>query len=122
MIFARRQTKELFAYLVDREGAACTAEEIAAALWEEENDIQAMKHRIRNLIGDIRNCLGRIGMEDVLIRERRQLALRRDRLDCDYYRMLAGDMEMVNAYRGEYMVEYSWAELTAGRLHFRGMK
>jgi len=26
---------------------------------------------------------------------------------------------MVNAYRGEYMLEYSWAELTAGRLFFR---
>ena len=122
LIFARQQAKELFAYLVDREGAACTAEEIAAALWEGETDMKAMKHRIRNLIGDIRNSLGRIGMEDVLIRERRQLAIRRDRLDCDYYRMLAGDMEMVNAYRGEYMVEYSWAELTAGRLHFRDMK
>jgi len=28
-------------------------------------------------------------------------------------------MAAVNAYRGEYMPEYSWAELTAGRLFFR---
>ena len=31
-------------------------------------------------------------------------------------------MSAVNAFRGEYMVEYSWAELTAGRLQFRDMK
>ena len=32
------------------------------------------------------------------------------------YRMLKGDMDAVNAYHGEYMVQYSWAEITAGQL------
>ena len=58
-------------------------------------------------------------MEKLLIRERRQIAIRRDMVDCDYYRMLSGDMSEVNAYGGEYMVDYSWAELTSGRLHFQ---
>ena len=66
-----------------------------------------------------RNRLRKISMEDLLIRERRQLALRREMVDCDYYRMLSGDMSAVNAYGGEYMVDYSWAELTSGRLHFQ---
>ena len=119
VIFQRKQTKELLAYLIDREGRACSAEEIAAALWENDGDTQATKHRLRNLLTDLRKTLRGIGMEDLLIRERRQLAIRQDLVDCDYYRMLEGDMEAVNAYRGEYMVEYSWAELTAGRLQFR---
>ncbi len=54
-----------------------------------------------------------------MTRERRQLAVRRDLVDCDYYRMLEGDMEAVNAFDGTYMPEYSWAELTTGRLYFR---
>ena len=33
-------------------------------------------------------------------------------------RMLEGDMAAVNAFRGEYMTNYSWAELTAGTLYF----
>lgn len=119
VIFRRRQSKELLAYLVDREGRACTAEEIAAALWEDERDIGAAKHRIRNLLTDLRDTLRELGAEDVLIRERRQLAVRRDRIDCDFYRMLDGDMDAVNAFDGTYMPEYSWAELTAGRLQFR---
>ena len=119
VIFTRKQSKELFAFLIDREGAACTSEQIAAALWENESDLKAAGTRIRKLISDLRATLAEIGMEDVLIRERRQIAVRRSMIDCDYFRMLEGDISAVNAYRGEYMPEYSWAELTAGRLNFQ---
>ena len=119
LIFTRKQSKELFAFLIDREGAACTAEEIAAALWENESDMKAAGERIRKIISDLKATLKEIGMEDVLIREKRQVAVRRDLIDCDYYRMLEGDMAAVNAYLGQYMADYSWAEITAGRLHFR---
>lgn len=118
LIFSRKQSKELLAFLVDREGAACSAEDIAAALWEDE-DAKAAKNRIRVLINDLRKTLRGVGMEDVLIREHRQLAIRRELVDCDYWRMLAGDVGAMNAFRGEYMTEYSWAELTLGGLHFR---
>ena len=50
---------------------------------------------------------------------RDQWAVDTELLDCDYYRMLKGDMDAVNAYQGEYMKQYSWAELTVGRLFFR---
>ena len=58
-------------------------------------------------------------MGDALIKRRGSLAIRTGCLDCDYYRMLEGDMDAVNAYRGEYMTDYSWAELTAGTLFFK---
>ena len=58
-------------------------------------------------------------MDDLLIREHRELAIRRDMVDCDYYRMLEGDMDALNSYRGKYMMEYSWAELTNANLYFR---
>ena len=119
VIFTRKQSKELFAFLIDREGVACTSEQIAAALWENENDMQAAGTRIRKLISDLKATLSKIGMEDVLIREKRQIAVRRSMIDCDYYRMQEGDMAAVNAYHGAYMEEYSWAEMTAGRLAFQ---
>ena len=118
LMFGRRQTKELFAYLIDRKGAACTAEEIAAALWEDEDNMKNLKARIRILISDLRQTIAKIGMEDLIIRRSGQIAIRRELIDCDYYRMLDGDMDAVNAFRGEYMVQYSWAELTAGLLAF----
>lgn len=118
LIFQRKQTKELFAFLVDREGAACTAEEITAALWEDEIDQGAAGQRIRNLINDLKSTLHSIGMDKVLIRSRKQLAIQRDMIDCDYYRLLSGNISELSRFRGEYMVNYSWAELTAGKLYF----
>ena len=120
VIFQRKQSKELLAFLIDREGRACTAEEIATALWEDDVDVQTGKARIRLILHDLRRTLREIGMEDVLIREHRQLAIRKDMVNCDYYRMLEGDMNAVNAFGGTYMQEYSWAELTTGRLQFQG--
>ena len=117
-MFGRRQTKELLAYLIDRMGASCTSEEIATAMWEDETNMKNMKARIRILISDLRQTFARYGLEDVLIRRSGQIAIRKDRVDCDYYRMLEGDVDAVNAYQGEYMVQYSWAEMTAGRLAF----
>lgn len=118
LMFGRKKTKELLAYLIDRNGATCTAEEISTALWEGETDMSALKHRIRDLISDLRKTLAGIGMEAILVRRSGQVAIRRDLVDCDYYRMLDGEMRAVNAFRGEYMNQYSWAEMKAGRLHF----
>ena len=119
LIFKRTQTKELLAYLIDREGEACTSNEIITALWENDREESVAKGHLRVLINDLRTTLRNIGMEKILIRERRQIAICRELVDCDYYRMLSGDVSAVNAYVGEYMKQYSWAELTTAKLHFR---
>ena len=118
LVFKRSETKELLAYLVDREGAVCTGGEIIAALWENDSE-SSRKQYLRVLTNDLRETLAAIGMEKVLIKKHNQWAVRKDLLDCDYYRMLSGDVDAVNAYHGEYMSQYSWSELTAGRLHFK---
>ena len=116
--FARRRTKEFLAYLVDRRGAFCAMEDVISALWGDVDDMKNAKHRVRNYISDLRETLKEIDMEDVLIRRTNNIAIRTELLDCDYYRMLEGDMAAVNAFRGEYMTNYSWAEITAGNLYF----
>lgn len=116
--FGRRQTKEVLAYLIDRRGALCTAEEIIAALWGDNGELKNEKHRIRNFVADLKATLQKNGMDKALIRQGSRIAIRAECFDCDYYRMLAGDMTAINAFRGEYMSNYSWAELTAGKLYF----
>ncbi len=118
LIFARTQTKELFAYLVDREGAACTAGEIVAVLWEDLDAVKDPKAYLRALTQDLRATLSSIGMEDALIRSHGQWAVRTDKLDCGYYRLKNGDPAAINAYNGEYMKQYSWAEMTLAALTF----
>ncbi len=122
LIFKRQKEKELLAYLIDRNGAACTSSEVIAALWEDETDERAARNRLRTILSDLRKTLSDIGMDAVLIREHRQVAIRRELLDCDYYRMLDGDVDALNSYNGEYMKQYSWAEMTSGELFFRFSK
>ena len=118
LIFTRTQTRELFAYLVDREGAACTEGEIITALWEDNENIREPKAYLRVLTQDLKATLTSVGMEDVLIRVHRQWAVRTEKLDCDYYRLKKGDPAALNAYNGEYMKQYSWAEMTLAMLQF----
>ena len=35
-----------------------------------------------------------------------------DQVDCDYFHFLQGDVFYINAFYGEYMSNYSWAEFT----------
>ena len=118
LLFRRKRTKELFAFLIDRECSSCTAEEIASVLWEESEDIQRTKSMIRNSIHDLKVTLRSIGMENALIRKRELIALRRDMIDCDYYRLLDGDPAAAEQFSGRYMIQYSWAENTRGRIWF----
>jgi len=118
LAFQRRQSKELLAFLVDRQGKLCTSEDIGVALWEDELDMTVVGQRIRNLISDLRSTLSEVKMEDAIIRDHRQVAINKEMIDCDYYRMLEGDVAAINTYKGEYMVDYSWAEYTAGLLSY----
>ena len=120
LVFSRHKTKELFAWLVDRRGVSCTAEEIIAVIYEDAtiNETRRAKQNLRNLISDLKGTLHGIGMDDIILRKGSTISVRAERLDCDYYRMLEGDMSAVNSFRGEYMEQYSWAEITKGNLLF----
>lgn len=116
--FARLQTYELFAYLIDQNGDFCSNKEIASAIWEKETDTRILTHRLRNLVLDLRSTLQSIGQDHVIIKTGRTIAVDRSSVDCDYFRMLDGDMDAINSYRGEYMSQYSWASITEGNLFF----
>lgn len=109
--FGRTKTKELLAYLIDRRGAMCTNGEIMAALWEDDNH----EPYLRQLKKDLVDTMEGIGHSDVLERERGGIGIVPDRVLCDYYDMLEG-RGLSDAYRGEYMEQYSWAETTKASL------
>ena len=112
LTFKRSKTKELFAFLVDRNGAGVTVSEIGVALWENDAD-QKNHNYIHQLFRDLRQSLEMVGAEDVFERKNYFYSLNPERLDCDYYTYLkTGKPE----FRGEYMSQYSWAEETCGLL------
>ena len=110
--FKRSKTKELFAFLVDRNGAGVTVAEIGVALWENDED-QKNQNYVHQLFRDLRQSLEAVGVEDIFERNNYYYSLNPEKLDCDYYAYLkTGKPE----FRGEYMSQYSWAEGTCGLL------
>ena len=112
LTFKRSKTKELFAFLVDRNGAGVTVAEIRVALWENDED-QKSHNYIHQLFRDLRQSLEMVGAEEIFERNHYFYSLKPEKLDCDYYAYLkTGKPE----FRGEYMSQYSWAEETCGLL------
>ncbi len=102
--FTRSKSKELFAYLVDREGAAVTTGELNAILWEEDK-----RSYFRNLIADIQSTLRAAGAEEVFIKRHNECFIDATLIDCDAYEYKKNNPIAVRMYRGEYMAQYSWA-------------
>lgn len=116
LTFRRGKTKELLAYLVDRRGAGVAMGELSAVLWEEGPDTLSRQSNLRNLISDLRRTLCDAGAEEILLKKRNTIAIDSDAVDCDYYDFLRHIPYAVNRYQGEYMAQYSWAELTAAAI------
>ena len=101
--FSYQKSKELFAYLIDREGASISVNELNAVRWEEDH-----KSYLRNLISDIQQTLKVIGCGDVFIKKHNACYIDVDKVDCDAYEYKKDNPDAVRMYRGEYMIQYSW--------------
>lgn len=115
--FERKKTKEIFAYMTDRRGAATDTSEICAAVFSAESDDAMNRHYFRNLISDLKRTLKKYGVDNALIIKRNSFAIDVRNVECDYYRYLEGDVAAINNYCGEYMSQFSWAEMTNGFLY-----
>lgn len=114
--FSRTKSKEMFAYLIDRKGAAVTSDEARAVLWEESTDTEAKKTYIRSIASDIRQTFEKIGFPDILVHGRGTYAVDISKVQCDYYAFLKNSPQGIHAFKGEYMSQYSWAEQTLAEL------
>ena len=110
--FNRSKAKELLAYLVDRQGGSVTRAEAFALLWEEGMYDRAMQKQLDVMIRSLKLTLESYGISDIVEFQRGTLRLVPEKVDCDMFRMLNGDIKAINAYRGEYLSSYSWASLT----------
>ena len=110
--FKRSKTKELFAFLIDRNGAGVTVAEIGVALWDNDEK-EKNQNYIHQLFRDLRQTLETIGMGEIFERKIYLYSINPEKIDCDYFNYLkSGKPEFI----GEYMSQYSWAEETCGLL------
>lgn len=114
--FARSKSKELFAYLVHKCGTSCSTKELIALLFENRPYTVSLQKQYQTILSALIKTLKDVGAEDCIIRKHNQTAVDITKLDCDYYHFLEGNPAALNAYAGEYMANYSWAEFVMGYL------
>lgn len=120
--FTRAKAKELLAYLVDRNGAGVSTERIAAVLYENENYGKKLKNAVTRTVSFLKADLRAEGIENILVQSWNWLAIDPAAIKCDAYDFLKGDPAAINAYNGEYMYAYSWAESATGKFDERKEK
>ncbi len=104
--FKYDKTKEMLAYLVDRKGAMCSSGELMAVLWEDDSHMSYFS----NIRADLINTLKDNGIVHILSRQRGRLGIIIEEVECDLFDWMRGLPCGLNAYRGEYMSQYSWGE------------
>lgn len=74
------------------------------------------QQHLRNLIADLKNVLTDAGVGNTILKNRNSIAIDCVLVDCDYYDFFRHIPYAVNSYHGEYMMQYSWAEITTASL------
>ena len=109
--FKYKKTRELLAYLVDRNGAEVTTQEIMAAIFEETKQSYFSNIRL-----DLLNTFKELNISNVIYSAYGRMRIIRENVKCDYFDYLDG--KNVKFY-GEYMTQYSFAEETKASLFWR---
>lgn len=114
--FARSKAKELFAYLIHKQGTACTVRELAVVLFEEKEYSTQIQNYLQKIISAMMKTFVELNVEHIINKQYNSLAVNTASVDCDFYRFFQLDTRAINSYVGEYMAQYSWAEFTLGYL------
>jgi len=111
--FRLAKSRELLAYLVDREGASVTKKEVAAAIYEADDYSRAIQAEITRVARWLDEDLKAAGADEIFRRDSGFYSVNRLKFSCDLYDYLEGH---AIKFTGEYMEQYSWAELRRANL------
>lgn len=115
--FSRSKAKEMLAYLVDRRGSSVSRKDVFAVLFGDEAYDHGKQAYLTNIVRDLQNSLSAAGIEKMLVRKYNTYAVNPKAFTCDLYEYDKGEVSAINAFHGEYMLQYSWAEDTLATLY-----
>lgn len=112
--FKRAKSKELLAYLIDRQGKGVSRATAFSILWEEKIYDRSSQKHVDVIVRSLRETLKSYKIGEILDIDNGLMRVIPEKMECDLYRFLKGDIDVINSYRGEYMNQYSWAGTTEG--------
>ena len=112
--FSNSKAKEFFAYLIDRKGNWVTLSQLAEVLFDSEQDSDQAKKRVHTTFRRLKKTLAAncVCVDELIMRKRGAYAVKTERISCDSYDLEKLQSSIMNLFLGEYMPEYSWAEMT----------
>lgn len=114
--FRSEKAKELLALLVDRKGGFISSEEAIAFLWPEEAANPVTMSRYRKVALRLKNLLAEYGVSDICETVDGKRRIIPDNIQCDLYDYLSGKEEFAQSFKGSYLSNYSWGEMTLTEL------
>ena len=108
--FSRQKGKELLAYLVCLKGTSATRAEICANIFDESSDTKSYEH-LKKIFQSLKKDLSRYQLEDVMVHSHNSYSVNTGMIQCDYYDFLNRKPEARQRYHGEFINQYSWAEV-----------
>ena len=108
--FLRAKCKEMLAYLVCKKGGVANRKELAAALFGDEYSMKTQNYLV-HIYSDLVKSLKKYNADGLLIKGHNQYAVDTNLFSCDLYDYHAGKPEAINAYRGDFLTQYEWADL-----------
>ena len=102
--------------LVDRKGGYVTSEEAISFLWEDESANTLTLSRYRKVALRLKSTLEEYGILDIMeaVDGKRRVVM--DKVECDLYQYLSGEEAYSQLFKGSYLTNYSWGEITLGEL------
>lgn len=110
--------RELFALLVDRGDSGVTTSEAISCLWPERPENTNTQSLLRMTYKRLVDTLEDRGAGHIVASDGNIRFLKTDQVDCDLYRILAGDKQEAKKYGGQYLQEYTWAEEKNAQLYW----
>ncbi|MBQ9833175.1 MAG: response regulator [Clostridia bacterium] len=114
--FSRSKSKELLALLIDRCGGEVTLNEVIETLWCDSPHDDSVRQLARKIVSSLKKDLEYYGIKDICTFNYGAYSVNPDKLYCDSFNLLSGDKTASDAFTGEYMTQYSWAECSVPRL------
>ena len=117
--FRRTKSRELLAYLVDRQGSDVKRAELARILFGDVPYNRSIQKQLDVIIRSLMDTLREYDVSDIIEKKRGTMRICPEKVECDLYRFFEGDSYAINSYQGEYMNEFAWASFTEAYLYWK---
>ena len=108
--FGRSKSKEVLAYLVSKRGGTANKQELIAVLFGDKYTPSTQDY-FKKVFRLLMDTLKDHGIENIIVKGYNEYAVNVNAFACDLYDYDKGLPQAINAYKGEFMAQYEWAEL-----------